>query len=358
MNKNIILYLRDEINNNEFRTPLTPKDIKILINNNFTLYVRSSENRIYSDVEYYMEGAIITNDPWYDSKFSDALIIGLKEIDNLHKLNRHNHIYFSHSFKNQHNSYDILNAFYKSSSNIYDFEYFLDNKNNNKRIIAFGFYAGIVGCILGILQYLTKKIYGNNIENLKPYENEEDMINRILQLASFDISKLNIGIIGATGNCGKGVITILDKLGIPYNNARLDSKYFNQKSLANFDIFYNCILLNEKYDEVFFDSNTIFNKYITIVDISCDYLMENNPIKLYNNHTTWDSPVFNYNNFVDIIAINNLPSLLPKDSSNYFSEKFVDLLLDFKKDNNNYWKNNKEIFKKKISNFNMLCNYK
>jgi NAD/NADP transhydrogenase alpha subunit len=36
------------------------------------------------------------------------------------------------------------------------------------------------------------------------------------------------------------------------------------------------------------------------------------------------------NEFVDIISISNLPSLMPKESSDYFSEKCVELLLNFK----------------------------
>ena len=35
----MIIYLRNEINNNEYRTPLIPIDINILIKNNFIIYV-------------------------------------------------------------------------------------------------------------------------------------------------------------------------------------------------------------------------------------------------------------------------------------------------------------------------------
>ena len=81
-----------------------------------------------------------------------------------------------------------------------------------------------------------------------------------------------------------------------------------------------------------------------IVDISCDYTKPNNPINIYNNPTTFENPVYKYNNYVDIIAIDNLPSLLPKESSDYFSKKLLTLLLDFNKDTNNYWKNNLKIY--------------
>ena len=78
------------------------------------------------------------------------------------------------------------------------------------------------------------------------------------------------------------------------------------------DIFYNCIKLEEDYNETWFDENTEFKHPIIICDISCDYMKSNNPIKIYNEKTTWEKPIYNYNNFVDIIAIDNLPSLLPQ----------------------------------------------
>ena len=283
------IYLRKENNDNEFRTPLIPEHIKILIHNNYTVYVKSSNTRIYN-------------------------------------LNAHKHIYFSHSFKNQQNSDIILKSFYKSSSIIYDFEYFLDDYG--KRLLAFGFYAGIVGGVLGLIHYT------HGLTTLTPYENKDVLIK---PLKNYDMSSFKIAIIGPNGRCGLGVIDILNELSIPYTKFYRDS---SKNNLKDFDIIYNCINLSGNLAEVWFDSNTEFYKKIVIVDISCDYLSLNNPIKLYNKNTTFDEPVFKYNEFVDIIAINNLPSLLPKESSDYFSAKFIELLLNPR----NYWQKNNSVF--------------
>ena len=125
----------------------------------------------------------------------------------------------------------------------------------------------------------------------------------------------------------------------------------NEDLLKNYDIIYNCILLDEKYNTVWFDKNTSFNKSIIIVDISCDYSKVNNPILLYDNATSWIEPVYNYNKFVDIIAVDNLPSLLPKESSCAFSLIFFNLLLEYATDPNNYWKNNRNVFLEKINKY-------
>jgi len=337
----MIIYIRDEINENEYRTPIVPYDTLRLVNSGFTIYIKKSNKRIYPNSEYnkYIH---LTEMEWNHQFFSNALIIGLKDFDNLYSLYNHKHIYFSHSFKNQSNSINVLTEFKKSNSHIYDLEYFLDS--NNKRLVSFGIFAGYIGGFLGIYQYLKKTIEKTNIKNLKPFKNKNEMLKLLDIYNNKKFEKIKIGIIGHKGNCGKGVIQLLNDLKIQYyiidKNKNIDYSLFN--------IFYNCILLNNQ-NICFFDKNTIFSKYITIVDISCDVYSPNNPIYINNKITTWKQPVFEYNNNVDIIAIDNLPSLLPTESSDYFSNKLTDLLMDFiNGDKNNYWKNALNIYNDKI----------
>ena len=312
MNK--LIYIRNEINNNELRTPIVPKDIPKLIEYGFTIYIQSSNYRIYSDYEYSLAGAKITEKKWYHPAFKNALIVGLKDLPYLDKLDSHTHIYFSHSFKNQINSEKILKSFKKSNSLLYDFEYFI---HNDKRMISFGFYAGIVGCILSLLYLIN---------------------NELININSINNELIKINIIGPNGNCGMGVRSILDKLSIKYD--------INVKNnFNNYDLIFNCISLHPDCNEVFIDKDTFIDSKLLICDISCDYTKPNNPIKLYNKPSTWKNPIIKYNDFIDIIAIDNLPSLIPKESSEYFSSKFVELLLNY---NNVYWKNALKYFENLI----------
>lgn len=323
------IYIRRE-EGNEFRTALVPSDVKILIENGFQVYIQTSQNRIYTDSEYSKVGGVLTDDKWYNYK--DCLIVGLKELHDLSYLNNHTHVYFSHSFKGQTNSLEILNAFKKSNSKLYDFEYFL---NNNKRIIAFGIYAGQVGCALGLLQYYNK-VNNQTMGRLTPWSSYTEMIS-LLQS-----NNLKIAIIGANGRCGKGVKRVLQDICAPFVECGHDSDY---TSLTDYDIIFNCILLDEAYNKIWFDSKSIFRKPTIIVDISCDYSKPNNPIQLYKEATTWENPVFHYNDNVDIIAIENLPSLLPKESSDEFSDTFRKLLLE----QNTVWSKTLDIFYEIIS---------
>lgn len=336
-----LIYIRKELNLVEHRTAIIPNDIKTLIKKNFIVYVEKSISRIYCDEEYEINGAILTEKKWWDNQFKDFLIVGLKEI-HLDKLNRHKHLFFSHSYKNQSGSQEILSKFKLSGSIIYDFEYFLDD--SNKRIISFGLFAGINGCLLGLLQFINKRLNNKNIGNLNFWNNKDNIIHNIKDKI-FLFNDTKIAIVGANGNCGNGVRQILNELNIQYTIFYKDS---DKSYLKNFDIVYNCITLNENYTETWFDKTTTFEKPIILVDISCDYSKNNNPIQLYNAATTWDNPVYSYNNLVDIIAINNLPSLLPKESSDYFSKICTSLLINFNSDENNFWEKNENIFCGKI----------
>lgn len=334
----LTIFLRSEDLPNECRTPLIPSDVKKLLRNGFQVYVQTSKNRVYKDDLYSKAGAVLTTQKWYNPNYKTALIVGLKEFFDLSKLDKHTHVYFSHLYKGQQNSVETLQEFSESKSKIYDFEYFLD-EDSGKRLIAFGSYAGQVGCALGLIQYYKKITANTNIDKLKPWLTYKDMCNSV-NISSID--NIKIAIIGAEGRCGKGVQKVLYELKIPFH---VFDRNANFSTLKDYDIIYNCILLDKSYNKIWFNKNTVFTKPITIVDISCDYSKPNNPIKLYNEATTWNKPVYSYNEFVDIIAIENLPSLLPKESSNEFSVKFRNLLLKlYTGDSKNIWKNNLEVY--------------
>ena len=197
------VYIRDESAENERRTPLVPKYIVRLIEKGIEVFVQSSETRIYSDEQYTNAGAKITNKPWYT--YQDVLIIGIKELTNLEKLNNHTHMYFSHSYKNQTNSKLILDAFRVSNSRLYDFEYFVNNQN--QRLIAFGFHAGIVGAILGLRQYTNHLTSAPDLENLTVFSDINNLLKAFYKITSRHV---NIAIVGANGRCGSGVKYILE----------------------------------------------------------------------------------------------------------------------------------------------------
>ena len=306
----MIIYLRSETHPNETRSALVPEDITKLISSGFKVYVEASPHRIFPDSDFVKAGAILTREPWY-SHPSD-IIIGLKELRNLDMLDNHTHIYFSHSFKGQKGSQQILDAFTRSSSRLYDLEYFC---REGKRVLAFGFYAGLVGAVLGIRQHYNRLMGLPDLSDLKPWPS----MNEMLDFCKY--GKPRIGIIG-NGRCSNGVQHVLKIAGLSFD--LLDQ---NDPITLSYDIFFNCILLSEDYTKVWI--NETYTKNLLIVDISCDYTKKNNPIPIYKKGTTWSKPVLRVSDQVSVIAIDNLPSLLPADSSREFSKDLSDLFLNF-----------------------------
>ena len=88
--------------------------------------------------------------------------------------------------------------------------------------------------------------------------------------------------------------------------------------------------------------------------MSCDPNSEFNPIKIYNTCTTFRKPTV----LVDVqndpplsvIAIDHLPSLLPRESSEAFSAQLLPHLLNVdKRDKNNVWLRAETLFKQKVA---------
>ena len=319
----MIIYLRAETYPNEFRVPLVPCDVKILISQGHTVYVESSQTRFIPDSEYVAAGALIRQSPWWEQS-SETLILGLKILDNLEKLNKHKHIYFSHSYRDQSGAKTILTAFAQSSSILYDLEYF--HTPTGSRVLAFGLYAGKVGAVLGLSQHYKRSNGEPDIKDLKPWPSHGAMMD------SCKSANPRILIIGA-GRCAQGVKNVLEEKALTYTQIGKDVV----PDMSAYDIVFNCILLDPAYNHVWIKPTDVITKPLLIVDISCDYSKPNNPIAVYNKATTFYAPVFNYNEDLSIIAIDNLPSLLPRNSSTEFSNRLTDLLLHY---DDSSWKNN------------------
>jgi saccharopine dehydrogenase (NAD+, L-lysine-forming) len=312
----IILYLRKETKENEYRTPLTPHDCHILIKNNYEIQFEPSINRCYKNEEYEKVGCISKN---VNDINDSTIIIGVKEFntDEL-TLFSHKHFYFSHAFKGQKNAHYIINCFQENHGYIYDYEYIVDE--NGRRVIAFGYWAGFAGMYLGLLQY-NKQLVGENIEDLVPIFDISEIYDT---LHKYTTTKPKITICGAYGRCGIGCLEFLKSVDIiPY----ICNK--NETIPEDTEIFINAIYLSKESDIVFFDEITIQNykQLKVIVDISCDIHSKNNPIKLEYQMTSFTMPIYKYTDNIDIICIDNLPSLLPKNSSDEFSKKLTELFL-------------------------------
>jgi saccharopine dehydrogenase (NAD+, L-lysine-forming) len=323
----ISIFVRAERFQNEYRTPLVPEDIQALIESGISVYVESSSMRCISDKNYAdISGCSVTKKSWRDPQFQDSFILGIKELQDLEDLSGNTHVYFSHSLKQQAGSERILQEFVRSNSQLYDFEYFTDG--SGVRLIAFGWYAGIVGAALGLQEYgLRKK--GASLQKLYPWSSFKSLVACIPH-----VGQPKIAVLGAKGRCGQGVCKVLDTLHLAYTVFLRGDPI---SDLEQFDILYNCIVLDESYTKIWFSEETHCTHPLVIIDISCDYSKPNNPIRMYSQATTWANPVIHPVPNVSLVAIENLPSLLPRESSIHFSKCLTDLLFQLQKGEVEVW---------------------
>lgn len=322
--QNIII--RREYKTNEFRTPLVPNDCRKCSDIGITIYVEKSMQRCISDEEYEKNGCILIEDfTELGLPKSTTLVIGLKELDYSNpKLLPWCHLYFTHIFKNQVGSEEIIAKLESSGAIVYDYEYFLNKKQ--RRVISFGYWAGFIGTALGLLQYFYKSI-DKEIGNLKACKDASSLFEEVEYFKHF-YRKISIGIIGINGRCGNGSRLLLERLGI--QNFHGYSRASDKDPLNQHNIIINCIKLSSEDDNIFISEETLpkFEKLSIIVDISCDINAINNPINLSYHGTTFEKPVCKINDKLDIIAIDNLPSLLPNDSSQEFSSRLQKIICE------------------------------
>lgn len=124
----------------ERRAPLAPHHVKQLIRNGVKVLVQPSNRRAYNMAEYAAIGAKIQED------ISEApVIIGVKvvPIDALQP--NKTYVFFSHTIKAQEANMPLLDAILEKNIRLIDYEKMVDNQE--KRVVAFGKYAGVSGMI-------------------------------------------------------------------------------------------------------------------------------------------------------------------------------------------------------------------
>jgi saccharopine dehydrogenase (NAD+, L-lysine-forming) len=96
------------------------------------------------------------------------------------------------------------------------------------------------------------------------------------------------------------------------------------------EIFLNCILARPGCP-VFVPASakTDPRKLTVIGDIACDPTSDFSPIKVYDRATDWQAPALRVagNPPLDVMAIDNLPSLLPVESSEDYAAQLLPSLL-------------------------------
>ncbi|QNP69179.1 saccharopine dehydrogenase [Streptomyces roseirectus] len=321
------LWLRHEPRPTERRTPVVPADARRLIEHGITLTVEDSPQRIFPTGEYEAVGAQVAPAGSWVAAPDDAVILGLKELPDDPDELTHRHIFFGHAYKQQPDAEALLTRFAAGGGALLDLEYLVDD--TGRRLAAFGYWAGYLGAALAVLHHR-----GRLAAELTP--TDEKALGELLSPDSGDrdISAL---VIGALGRSGRGARDALAAAGIsPTTWDLAETQDLDRDALLAHDLLVNCVLATSPVPPFVRpqDLDAPGRRLRTVSDVTCDVGSPLNVLPVYDRTTEWADPVRRLRDEppFDLIAIDNLPSLLPLESSTDFSASLLPQLLDFRTD--------------------------
>jgi saccharopine dehydrogenase (NAD+, L-lysine-forming) len=310
--------MRHEMRQTECRAPIMPADAKALIEHGISLTVEESPQRVFPIGDYAEAGCQITPAGSWTGADEDVFVVGLKELPDDPLLLHHRHVFFGHAFNGQQGGAELLSRFADGGGTLLDIEYLVDA--DRCRLAAFGYWAGYVGAALAVLH-----ARGGLDVPLKP-RSREVLDARLRVGAGADLTAL---VIGALGRCGRGARDALAVAGITPTCWDIDeTRVLNRAALLSHDILINTVL--SRREGVAFvtpdDLGDPSRRLQIVSDVSCDVMSACNVLPLYDRATSWDEPVRRLRAAatpVDLIAIDNLPSLLPLEASVAFSAELT-----------------------------------
>ncbi len=360
-----IAVLREEKNPPDSRVALTPTQVAGLRDRGVDIVVQPSNGRAYKDEEYLALGVPLVED------VSDRdLLIGVKEVPVAKLIPGKTYCFFAHVAKEQPYNQKLLRAFLDQSITHIDYEYLTDSHGH--RLIAFGYWAGMVGAHNAVWTYAqrTGSFTLPRLQDLYDYAAAKEVY------AKLDLPPLRIVLTG-TGRVGQGAAQVLhdmgfDRLGPQDYLAGMGKSVFTQLHVKNYakhpsgqpidkdhfyahgeeylsafapyakasDIFINGIFWDGKAP-AFFTAAEMSSKDFNIQvigDVTCDIAPAASvPSTLFAS--TIADPVFGYDpvtgkavaphtaGAIDVMSIDNLPSELPRDASAAFGAIFVKKIL-------------------------------
>ena len=346
------LWIRAEQRKNEKRVGITPQDASKLICKGIKVTVEESADRIISTEEYHKVGCKIANQHSWPRAPKNAIILGLKELSEDVERLEHKHIMFGHAFKGQNSGLKLLKKFKVGKGLLYDLEYLMDPEG--RRLAAFGYWAGYAGAAVSLKAYADQQNKGI-CGPVSVFENKETMSDYIRNaFVNVENKFPKILVAGALGRVGTGAIDFCESLGLRVTKWDIEETKNGEPfpEILEHELFLNCILAKPGAPVFVRNKYLISIRKLRIIgDISCDPDSSYNPIPIYKFPTNWAAPVvrINASHTLDVMAIDNLPSLLPYESSVDFSKQLLPLLLDLNKPTIGVWKRAEETFLKYLN---------
>lgn len=351
------------------RVALTPGQVRELSLKypNTKFKVQKSDLRAYTDDEYSKLGIEVA-DCVDDCEF----LLGIKEADiRTLKENKH-YMFFGHIAKMQPYNKPLFKTLLDKNISFSDYEYLVDS--NGQRLVAFGWYAGVVGL------YYTLRGWGikNRLYELPKPDIKFSMSELINNLKGVEFGNIKIVITG-NGRVSQGAQYILNQIGavrlspcdfvngkedkglvycvaalenlVASNNPKMD---FNHDDFVSHPENYHSIFMPFAYSADILLSCHFWRSgqpvYLTkesflapdfrirmIGDITCDIQgsiqstlrssTHDDPFYDYNPMTGLEESAFSSPDNVTVMAVDTCPNALPRETSEYFGENLIKYVL-------------------------------
>ena len=363
--KIINLAILKEARLDENRTPFSPAQVSFILNkySNIKIKVQPSNRRCFKDEDYEKAGAQITDD-----LSSANIIFGVKEIDISTLIEDKTYLFFSHTSKVRQYigknikeksilyKKELLREVIKKKITLIDYENIRETSGEGYRYLGFGRFAGIIGAYNTLNLYL--KLFNKNPLPRAFEINNYKEIKKLINKQNFNKIKI---LLTGSGRASKGAIELLKHTNIKqvsindYLNKKYNESIFTNISakehiekkdgkdiskvknyLLETDIFIACHYWEPKFPKLFYPNQIDeFKKLKVIGDITCDI---NGSVPTTIRSTTIAKPYYsidintmneiNLNNkSIAVMAVDNLPSELPRDASEEFGNSVISEVL-------------------------------
>ncbi len=322
------LWVRAEQRPNEERVGLTPEGAATLVRAGITVTVEASSVRAIAIDKYRAAGCEIAAENHWPKAPADAIIFGLKELPEDGTPLAHRHIMFGHAYKGQPAGRALLQRFRAGGGVLYDLEYLVGE--DGRRVAAFGYWAGYAGAAVALKCWAAQQ-RGSIAGPVRKVPSKAALLGHLgAELAGH--SRPRAIIIGALGRVGTGAADLCTAMGVGVTRWDMAETASGGPfpEVLQHEIFLNCILARPGCP-VFVPASakTDARKLTVIGDIACDPTSDFSPIKVYDRATDWDAPALRAHDTppLDVTAIDNLPSLMPVESSEDYAAQLLPSLL-------------------------------
>lgn len=353
------VWLRAEKKPGERRTALTPEGAAELVRDGFEVTVELSEQSVFAAQDYAAAGCqLVAADTWADAP-EDTFILGLKELPEDDAPLNHRHIHFAHVFKEQAGWQDVLRRFVRGGGALYDLEFLTDD--TGRRVAAFGYWAGFAGAAVALKAWCGQQIGAQPpVPPLGDYENRDALT---AEIASELEAATNLAgrppraiVIGAKGRSGSGAVELAKSVGLQVTEWDMEETAPGGPfpEILGHDIFINCVLVFSAVPP-FITRELIGQpgRTLSVVsDVSCDPYGDYNPVPIYSEATNFEVPAHHLLDGpppLDLVAIDNLPSMLPREASEDFGRQLLPTLKALGKPEEGAWARAFETFKEKTA---------